>query len=155
MRRFNVFTAEAEYDDTDPDGFRAGMARFGSSIGASMLGGSLYELPPGQSNCPYHYEYGNEEWVLVLEGRLTLRHPDGEDELEPGEIVCFPVGPTGAHRLMNRTDSFVRVLMLSTMVEPSVAVYPDSDKLGVWPGDRRDHFIFRRASALDYWDGEV
>jgi uncharacterized cupin superfamily protein len=155
MRRFNLFAAEPEYDDTDPDGYRAGMARFGPSIGAAMLGGSLYELPPGQSNCPYHYEYGNEEWLIVLEGRLTLRHADGEDELDPGEVVCFPVGPDGAHKLTNRTDSRVRVLVLSTMVEPSVAVYPDSDKLGVWPGDRRDHIMVRRSAAVDYWDGEV
>ena len=155
MRRFNLFAAEPEYDETDPDGFRAGMARFGSSLGASMLGGSLYELPPGQSNCPYHYEYGNEEWLIVLEGRLTVRHPEGEDELEPGDVVCFPVGPDGAHRLTNRTDTRVRVLMLSTMVDPSAAVYPDSDKLGVWPGDRRDTLIFRRSDAVDYWAGET
>ena len=155
MRRFNLFAAEPEYDETDPEGFRAGMARFGGSIGATMLGGSLYELPPGQSNCPYHYEYGNEEWLIVLEGTLTLRHPDGEQELDPGDVVCFPSGPDGAHRLTNRTDQRVRVLMLSTQVEPAVAVYPDSDKLGVWPGDRRDSFLFRRGDAVDYWVGET
>lgn len=155
MQRFNLNTGKLEYDESDPEGFRAGMARFGSSIGATMLGGSLYDLPPGQSNCPYHYEYGNEEWLVVLEGKLTVRHPGGEEELDPGDVVCFPVGPEGAHRLTNRTDATVRVLMLSTLFEPSVAVYPDSDKIGVWPGDRRDHIIVRRESSVDYWDGET
>ena len=155
MQRFNLNTSELEYDESDPEGFRAGMARFGASIGATMVGGSLYELPSGQSNCPYHYEYGNEEWLVVLEGKLTVRHPGGEEELEPGDVVCFPVGPDGAHRLTNRTDASVRVLMLSTMIEPSVAVYPDSDKIGVWPGDQEDNIMVRRESSVDYWDGET
>jgi uncharacterized cupin superfamily protein len=155
VKRFNLDTGEVEFDESDPEGFRAGMARFGLSIGATMLGGSLYELPPGQSNCPYHYEYGNEEWLVVLEGKLTVRHPGGEEELEAGDVVCFPDGPEGAHRLTNGTDATVRVLMLSTMIEPSAAVYPDSDKIGIWPGDKRDTIMVRRESSVDYWDGET
>ena len=156
MRRLNLHALKPEYDESDPDGYRAGMARFGKDLGAVMLGGTVYELPPGQSNCPYHYEYGNEEWLVVLSGRLTLRHPSGEDELEPGDVVSFPVGPEGAHKLMNKSAEVVRVLMLSTTIEPAVAVYPDSDKIGVWPApDRRDHILVRRESGVDYWDGEV
>ena len=156
MRRLNLHSLEAEYDESDPDGYGAGMARFGRDLGATMLGGSVYELPPGQSNCPYHYEYGNEEWLIVLAGRLTLRHPGGEDELEPGDVVCFGVGPEGAHKLTNKGTDIVRVLMLSTMIEPAVAVYPDSDKIGVWPApDRRDHILVRRESGVDYWDRET
>jgi uncharacterized cupin superfamily protein len=155
VRRINLHGLETEYDEADPDGYRAGMARFGQQIGAEMLGGTVYELPPGQSNCPYHYEYGNEEWLVVLQGPLTLRHPGGEDELEPGEVVCFPVGPDGAHKLTNRSDEPVRVLMLSTRVEPAVAVYPDSDKIGVWPGDARDDLLVLRESRVDYWVGEA
>jgi len=156
VRRVDLNRLEPEYDDADPDGFRAGMDRFGQRLGAVMIGGSVYELPPQQSNCPYHYEYGNEEWLIVLQGRLTVRHPDGEDELGPGEVVCFPVGPDGAHKLTNRSQEIVRVLMLSTKIDPSVAVYPDSDKIGVWPAaDRRDHVMVRRESSVDYWDGEA
>ena len=155
MRRFNLFRADLEYDEDDPDGYRAGFARLGPLVGATMLGGTVYELPPGQSICPYHYEYGNEEWLIALEGRPTVRHPAGEDELEPGEVVCFPVGPDGAHKATNRTDAPVRVLMLSTKIEPSVAVYPDSDKIGVWPGDKRDNILVRRESGVDYWDRET
>jgi uncharacterized cupin superfamily protein len=154
VKRVNLFAADVEYDAGDPEGYRAGMLRFGERIGAADLGGSIYELPPGQSNCPYHYEYGNEEWLIVLEGRLTLRHPGGEEELGPGDVVCFPAGPAGAHKLANRSDASVRVLMLSTTREPSVAVYPDSDKIGVWPGGEPDRILVRRSSGVDYWDGE-
>jgi uncharacterized cupin superfamily protein len=120
-----------------------------------MVGATIYELEAGQSNCPYHYEYGNEEWLIVLEGRLTVRHPEGEAELEPGDTVCFPVGAAGAHKLTNCGEDRVRCLMLSTKFEPSVAVYPDSDKIGVWPGAKDDHILVRRESGVDYWDREL
>ena len=152
MRRFNVFNAEAAYEADDPDGYCAGFVRLGPLLGGSMRGATLYELPEGQSNCPFHYEYGNEEWLIVLEGRPTVRHARGEDELVPGDVVCFPVGPDGAHKITNRGDARVRFLMLATQSEPAVAVYPDSDKIGVWPGDERDNVLVRRESAVEYWD---
>ena len=99
LRRVNFQDVVPEYDDTDPDGYRAGTAPFGSALGASMMGASLYELPPGQSICPYHYEYPDEEWLVVVEGRVTVRHPGGEEALGKGDIVCFPPGPEGAHEV--------------------------------------------------------
>jgi uncharacterized cupin superfamily protein len=156
VRDVNVFEAELQADEGDPEGYNPSYARLGPLIGASKLGMSLYGLPPGQSICPYHYEYGNEEWLIVVAGRVALRHPGGEGELEPGDVVCFPVGPEGAHKLTNRGEETVRVLLLSTKQEPSVAVYPDSDKIGVWPGDDRDRVMLRRGDgAVDYWDGEL
>jgi uncharacterized cupin superfamily protein len=155
MERANLNSLEVEYDDQDPDGYRAGMARFGPSIGAEKLGASLYELPPGQSICPYHYEYPEEEWLIVLEGRPTLRHPEGEEKLEQGDVVCFPEGPEGAHKVTNRTDRTVKVLMFSTKTKTAVAVYPDSDKIGIWTGNDADHVIVPRASNVDYYAGET
>jgi uncharacterized cupin superfamily protein len=151
----NLFATELEHDADDPDGYRTGHARFGPRIGASMLGGTVYDLPEGQSICPYHYEHGDEEWLIVLDGRPTLRHVEGEDELSPGDVVCFPAGPEGAHKVTNRTDAVVRVLMLSTMNLPAVAVYPDSDKVGVFTPGRVDNVMVRRESAVDYWDRET
>jgi uncharacterized cupin superfamily protein len=154
MKRVNIFSVEAGYDEGDPEGYNAGYKRLGPDLGASMVGATVYELPPGQSICPYHYEYGNEEWLIVLAGRPVLRHPEGEDELEPGDTVCFPAGPEGAHKLTNRTDEQVRLLLLSTKNVPNAAVYPDSDKIGLWVGDERDHILVRRDSGVDYWDRE-
>jgi uncharacterized cupin superfamily protein len=155
MKRANLKTLELQYDETDPEGYRAGMARFGPSIGAVKLGASVYELPPGQSICPYHYEYPEEEWLIVLEGRPTLRHPEGEDELEEGDVVCFPAGPEGAHKVTNRTDAATRVLMFSTKTDPAVAVYPDSDKIGIWTGNDADHVIVPRSANVEYYEGET
>jgi uncharacterized cupin superfamily protein len=155
LRRVNLHDVAVEADTSEPEPYGGGMARFGPQIGARMLGGSLYELAPGQSICPYHYEYGNEEWLLVVTGRVAVRHPGGEDDLGPGDLVCFAEGADGAHQVTNRTGETVRVLMVSTTHEPSVAVYPDSDKIGVWPGDDRDRIMVRRDSGVDYWAGEA
>jgi uncharacterized cupin superfamily protein len=153
MRRYNLFAADYVYDDNDPDGYHSGYDRFSKKLGAADLNLHLYELPEGQSICPYHYEY-EEEWLIVLEGRPTLRHPDGEDELAPGDAVLFPPGPEGAHKLTNKSADPARVLMLSPARMPAVAVYPDSDKVGVFTPGRTDDVIVRRKSGVDYWDGE-
>jgi uncharacterized cupin superfamily protein len=151
----NLFDVPLEKDDDDPDGYHGSYARVGPLVGATALGLSVYMLPPGQSICPYHYEYPEEEWLVVLEGRPTLRHPEGEDELGPWDVVCFQSGPSGAHKVTNRTDDRVLVAMLSTKAKTAVAVYPDSGKVGVWSGDGDVSMLVRRESAVGYWDGEV
>jgi uncharacterized cupin superfamily protein len=155
MRRINIRTAGFSYDAEDPDGFRAGMIRPGPELGVDRTGMSVYELPPGQAVCPYHYERGEEEWLLVLEGTPTLRHPEGSERLEPWDAVAFPRGPEGAHGVRNETEETVRVLMFSELRAPAVTVYPDSDKIGIWTGDKADDVIVRRSSNVPYYDGEA
>jgi uncharacterized cupin superfamily protein len=147
----NLFEVALAQDEGDPAGYETPYARVGPLIGASALGASVYELRAGQSVCPYHYEHGNEEWLLVLIGRPTLRDPEGEHELEPGDVVLFPEGPEGAHKVTNDGEEPVRIAILSTKHDPSVSVYPDSDKVGVWPPGK----LFRLADAVDYWEGEL
>jgi uncharacterized cupin superfamily protein len=154
VRRANVLTDSCSYVESDPDGYRSGVSRVGSAAGGRALAVKVYELPAGESVCPYHYEY-EEEWLAVLDGSVMVRTPDGEVQLEPGELVCFRPGPAGAHKVTNGASQTARVMMFSSAREPAVAVYPDSDKLGVWPGNPRDNVMLRRADgAVDYWDGE-
>ena len=90
---------------------------------------------------PYHYHLANEELLVVLRGQPDLRTPEGWRRLEEGEVVAFPVGERGAHQLVNRTDEHVRVLIVSEMRDPEVAVYPDSGKIGARehaPGSGRE-----------------
>jgi uncharacterized cupin superfamily protein len=154
MHKINIATPEFAYDAEDPEGFRAGMLRLGKELGASRTGTSLYELPPGQSICPYHYEYPEEEWLIVLSGRPMLRHPEGVEQLEPWDIVFFPPGPDGAHAVRNDTAETVHVLMYSTVSYPAVSVYPDSDKVGVWVGDPEQDVLLPRSAAVAYYHGE-
>ena len=153
MRRVSLSRPEVGYDPKDPEGFRSG--RFRVQVGAAESGASLYELPPGQAVCPYHYEYGEEEWLLVLEGRPSVRTPDGTERLEPLDMAFFPKGPDGAHKVLNETDATVRVLMWSTVVYPTATAYPDSDKVGVYTGDGAEDLIVPRAAKVDYFHGEA
>jgi len=154
MRRTNIANPNFTYDPEDPDGFKAGMARLGPDLGAKTTGTTVYELPPGQLLCPYHYEYGEEEWVMALAGTPFVRTPEGTEELEPFDIVFFPRGPEGAHQIGNRTDEPARVLMWSELTYPSATAYPDSDKVGVWTGLKPEDLIVERSSGVDYYRGE-
>jgi uncharacterized cupin superfamily protein len=131
------------------------MFRFGPQLGAKASGSTVYELPPGQAICPYHYEYAEEEWLLVLAGTPTLRTPAGEQQVAPWDVVFFPTGPDGAHSVRNETAETVRVLMFSTRAEVAVAVYPDSGKIGIFTGNREDDVMVRKSSNVDYYDGET
>jgi len=150
----NVADLEFEVDEEDPDGFRAGMKRFTKRFGAKATGMSIYDLPPGQAICPYHYEYAEEEWLVVLEGTPTLRDPSGESVLAPWDVCFFPTGPDGAHAVRNQTEEPVRVMMFSEVRTPAATVYPDSDKIGVYVGNKDDTALFRRSSAVDYYADE-
>jgi uncharacterized cupin superfamily protein len=154
VQRVSISEPDFRYDPQDPEGFRAGTFRIGADVGAEQTGTTVYELPPGQAVCPYHYEYGEEEWLLVLEGRPTMRTPDGSEQLAPFDVVFFPKGPAGAHQVTNGTDETVRVLMWSTVVYPTATAYPDSDKVGVWTGDKSQDVIIVRSDKVGYYHGE-
>jgi uncharacterized cupin superfamily protein len=92
----------------------------------------------------------------VLEGAVLMRTPTGEQELTAGEIVCFPPGPSGAHKVTNRAEQPARIVMFSSARKPAVAVYPDSDKIGVRSGNDDDRVMLRRRDGrVEYYDGEL
>lgn len=125
-------------------------------VAGDHLGASLYELPPGQATFPYHYELGNDELLVVITGRPTLRAPDGERELQPGDCIHFPSGPEGAHQVINRAEDVARVLLVSNFAMPRAAVQVDSGKMmirwGTGPDERR---WFPLNAETDYWEGEA
>jgi uncharacterized cupin superfamily protein len=146
-------------DGLGREGFRHRGATLGDQAGCERLGMSIYEVEPGQASAPFHWHVGNEEALLTLSGRIELRGPDGARELEPGEVVAFPRGDRGAHRLTNIGDEPARFLMLSEMNYPEIVVYPDSGKVGI--RDRHPasagkamRLSFVVDDAVDYWQGE-
>ena len=83
-----------------------------------------------------------------------MRHPGGEDALEPWDVIFFPPGPDGAHMVRNDTDSTARVLMFSDVSKVAASVNPDRGKIAIWTGNDDDDPIVKRTSGVDYWDGE-
>ena len=112
----------------------------------------IYDLEPGQGSSPYHYEY-DEEWLIVVDGTVVVRTPSGEHTLEQGELVRFPAGPDGAHKIMNRSDAPARTLLFSSRRGLAVSVYPDSDTIGVWAGGEND-LVFERDKTVPWAHNE-
>jgi uncharacterized cupin superfamily protein len=122
-------------------------------LGSAETAMYLYDVPPGGSSSPYHYEYV-EEWLLVVDGAIAVRTPNGELALERGDLVRFPAGPDGAHKIMNPGETTARVLVFSKVAAPAVSVYPDSDKVGVFTDAEDEGLFFKRGSAVAWEEGE-
>jgi uncharacterized cupin superfamily protein len=152
-RRAAVNVFDDEWEELFPavEGWRSNTRRIAPG---AKLGMSIYELLPGQTQCPYHFHHGSEELVLVLRGRPTLRTPSGESELREGDAVHFTTGPEGAHQIVNRTDEPVRYVVAAAHATPEIVEYPDSGKFGAGSREHRFWSINRTADAVDYLDGE-
>jgi len=153
MDVFNVNGDEWDHAE-DREGWRSKATRVGGKLNAELIGGGLYELEPGNTLWPYHTHHANEEWLLVVRGRPTLRHAEGEQELAEGDVVCFRRGREGLHQVKNETDEPVRVLMISTLLAPEIVEYPDSGKIGARSAAGERILLSRPGPTLDYWDGE-
>jgi uncharacterized cupin superfamily protein len=136
------------------EGFLIQQAAIANRLGAELIAGNVYDIDPGKKLWPFHIHHANEEWLIVLRGRPTLRTSDGERELTEGDVACFVRGKAGAHGVRNATDEPVRVLMLSTRLGPEVIEYPDSGKVLAKDAKDEDIFMSRYGEPVDYWEGE-
>lgn len=149
VKRANLATTVCDPRPQLPEGYRRSSTRPGAALGAVRTGLGVYELPPGQAIGPYHYEDPDEEWLLVVSGTPTLRHPGVEEQLEPLDTVFFPPGPAGAHLVRNDSESPARVAMFSSTSAAGAVVYPDSDMVWMWTNDGAVDIVVDRRSALD------
>ena len=113
----------------------------------------VYEIPPGKSAYPYHYHLKNEETFFILKGQGLLRSSEGERMVRPGDLLFFPAGEEGAHKLTNPSETETLVYLDFDIVHDlDVTVYPDSGKLGIWGKDTNK--LYRIGDDVDYYDGE-
>jgi uncharacterized cupin superfamily protein len=148
----NVYADDWDDPYPTPDGWRSHYKR----LGVGDLGLGLYELLPGQTQCPFHFHHGNDEALIVISGRPTVRTPDGERELGPGDVLHFPRGSAGAHQLVNRADEPSRYLIAAVHVSPEIVEYPDSGKFAAMARTGGEPFwsVHRLDNEADYFDGE-
>ena len=130
--------------------FRRKFIPFGGSNNTLV---SVYEIPPGKAAYPYHYHHKNEETFYILSGMGILKTPEGEHTIAAGELLFFPAGPEGAHKLTNisETDNLVYI-DFDVVHDVDIAVYPDSDKIGVW--GMGVNKLYPQDADVDYYDGE-
>lgn len=113
----------------------------------------IYEIPPGKSSYPYHYHLKDEETFFILQGEGILRTPEGEQPVRTGELLFFPAGSEGAHKLTNTSATEKLVYIdFDVIHDLDVAVYPDSGKIGVWgKGVNR---VYHLEDNVNYYEGE-
>jgi uncharacterized cupin superfamily protein len=156
--RPNIFEPEWEREFSRGP-FEVRGASVAKAAGSEKLGATLYEIPPGKRSVPYHAHFAVEELIVVLSGRLSLRTPEGERELDAGEVVACPAGEKGAHGLTNVGDEPARVLIASSKADADFLLYPDSNKLQAMSGEFGSDDAFRMILSterqLEYFDGEL
>jgi len=149
------------------ENFASGRKILGAATGASQFGCSLYEVKPGKRAFPYHAHASNEESIYVLEGEGTLRlgKEGGEDSipLKKGDYITLPASLDMAHQLINSGEKILKYLCFSTLKDPEVVRYPDSNKVGMltskapahWPNMRGHGFkLLKDTEGLDYYQDE-
>jgi uncharacterized cupin superfamily protein len=149
----NVFADDWDDPFPTPEGWRSHYKR----LGIGKLGVGLYELLPGQTQCAYHFHHGNDEALIVLSGRPTLRTPGGERELQAGDVAQFPAGPEGAHQMVNRSDEPARYVIAAVHTYPvEIVEHLDSGKVLAMAKteDRPLWSIHRFDDEVDYMLGE-
>ncbi len=152
LKKTSIWLAEEQ--KVEHGNFAFVRKRLGAAAGGEKIGASWFEIQPGKKAFPFHYHLANEEAIYVLEGEGVLRSGEEEHTLRPGDYVAFTPGPPG-HQLINRGNVPLRYLALSTMIEPEVAVYPDSKKIGVLARKAASLVsVHRQGDSVDYYEGE-
>jgi uncharacterized cupin superfamily protein len=162
-RHANIVNVNDLNWETDGNGQRFVFERkwFTSKTGAQKLGCSLYRVPPGKTAFPFHKHFTNEEAIYVIAGTGSMRLDDEEIMVGPGDFITLPPqGPN--HQLINSGSADLEYLCLSTMIDPDITLFPDSDKViafaGSGPGgDKRARTfngIYKASSVVGYYDDE-
>ena len=113
----------------------------------------IYDLAPGEL-VAVPLRMTTRSALLVVDGTVVVRTPDGEHTVERGELVRFPAGPDrGAQGHEPQRCACQDVAVLARGLGYAVSVYPDSDTIGVWAGGEND-LVFERSNAVPWAHGE-
>ena len=151
VNRDELDWTERDHDDT----FVLARKRLALAAGGDHLGCTLFQIPPDKRAHPYHFHYGNEEALYILAGEGVLRLAGDHHEIEAGDYCALPMGDAGAHQVINTGDEPLEYLAMSTMRDPDIIYYPDSDKLLCAAEQAPERWQLVPGDVeLDYWDGE-
>ena len=95
-------------------------------LSGDHLGARIEELPPGHSSSFHHFHTSEEEHVLVLKGKATLKFGDDELSIKAGDHLCFFAGDETAHHIKNNTNGPCSYLVYGERKNDDVVVYPDA-----------------------------
>jgi len=114
---------------------------------------AFYVLPPGMSSYPFHYHTVNEEVFYIISGSGVLETFSGEQTVTAGDVIVFPAGKEGAHKLTNDSETENLVYLdVDTNKTPEIAYYPHSNKVGIRACGVRQNFDL--GTTVGYYEGE-
>ncbi len=123
--------------------------RLGDAVGLDQFGVNRVELDPGVWSTVRHWHSHEDEFVMVLEGELTLVTDDGARTLKAGDCAGFRAGDENGHRLENRTAALAVYLEVgSRRPEVDEVVYPDDDLMLGRDAQGRRGFMRRDGTVL-------
>lgn len=115
---------------------------------------ALYDIPPQKSNYPYHYHTKDDEVFYIIKGNGILETPEGNREIQAGDIIICPPCNEGAHKLTNISKTEVlSYIEFDITHKPEVVIYPHTNKIGII-GLEDENIFFRKDSISNYYDGE-
>lgn len=114
----------------------------------------VYEVMPLKSTYPKHYHTCNTECFYIISGKGIVETTDDVFPVESGDIIVFPCGVEGAHKLINSSDKEKLVYIdFDTTNSPDIIHYVDSDKIGIIQHNVSSTF-YKTDDNVDYFDGE-
>ncbi|MDH0868076.1 cupin domain-containing protein [Mitsuaria sp. GD03876] len=139
--------------------YESRFARLARGTAAKKLGASYDIVEPGKTSSPYHLHHAQEEMFFILEGSGTLRVAGERLPIKAGDMIFIPTGPEYPHHIINTSDAPLRYLSISTMEQPEICVYPDSNKFLAEQAPRGAEPVFEAIRKvgegdLDYWHDE-
>lgn len=135
----------------DPFRLVTDVSRKRSGIFPQNLNFDLRQLNPGQFSAPYHFHRYAEELFMIISGEMTLRTPEGLEQVSAGDLIFFDMGESGAHQFYNHTDQPCTYLDVRTFIGYDVCEYPDSGKILLAPSFE----IFKNDAQTGYFEGET
>ena len=146
---------------TETHGARFAMSRgkVGEALGLTVLGCTLYLVPPGKTAFPFHRHHGSDEMFYIVSGEGEYRIGDKRLPVRAGDCLGAPAGGE-AHQIVNTGKDEIRYLGLSNNPPADLVEYPDSGKIGARVGAKgllAESATFKQLGRLapaDYWDGE-
>ena len=128
-----VRKGSAEIDRGTPEQNK-GMGAFEGELlshgsGITQFGAFIEILYPGARSGDRHWHAREDEFLLMLQGQATVVENDGPHLLTPFDAACWPFGVANGHRVINRSDSPCRYLIVGWRTPDDVVQYSDIDKL--------------------------
>ena len=114
---------------------------------------AFLRIPPNKAAFPLHYHEYSEETFYIISGMGRLLIKDGEREVKAGDIVFFPSGIEGTHKLINSSSTEDLIYIdFDTYVPLDITYYPGKDKIGIFGENYTG--VLRKSSTIGLYEDE-